>query len=505
MPTPLIRLSLSFIAGMAVANFLLPHLATLPLFLATCSATALLFFFHTPQPTSTRHRAFVPIAILTAFLISMTLFTHKHNTLAHSIPANSTHCFGILTTEPQLNPRSTALIITQTNGSKICLHVGNDYTTGQPDPRLFSLCIGDTIFANIKHLKLTANPKGGYVNYYNYLFHNGICATAYVPPHYWQYSHSTSALSPLRRLANLQHRLHTVYAAHGIKGDAASVIEAMTIGRKTDITSSTRTAYASSGASHILALSGYHVGVILFMLQIILFKQFVPLRHTWIANIPIILIMWAYTIIAGAPPSLVRATTMITIMLLCQSFTHKLLSLHSLVLTATIMLSFNPLLIANVGFQLSFVSVLSLILFFPHIHKAIHTQNVVLSYILKLVATSIICTIATVPIVAYHFGRISLLSIGTNLVVVPLTIAIIITSILWWSTIYLPDINNLLTQLLIFTTDALNSCVSAIASLPFSSLEWHPSAAGIVLTYLLYAVLYILFRNIVLQLKETQN
>lgn len=505
MPTPLIRLSLSFITGMAVANFLLPHLSTLPLFLATCSATALLFFLHTPQPTSTRHRAFVPIAILTAFLIGMTLFTHKHNTLAHSIPANSTRCIGTLASPPQAKSRSTALTITQANGSKLMLYVGNSFTSHQPDTLLASLSIGDTILATIRHLTPTANAEGEFASYRKYLFRSGIVATAYVPPHRWQVRHSASSPTIIPSSAALQHRLHTIYFDHGINGEAASVIEAMTIGRKTELDASTRSAYASSGASHVLALSGYHIGVLLAFLQCFLLARLFPIRHTWIANSLIIIVLWAFAFIAGTPPSLVRATTMCTIYLICQSLFHRSSPLHSIAITATLMLGYNPLFLFDVGFQLSFISVFAIIIILPKFEALLPQQNIIIRRLLQLIIITTICSLATAPLVAYYFGRIPLLSILTNLAITLIVSLIIITSVLWWITLCVPAINSVITLVLTFSADTLNSIVNAIASIPHSSLEWHPSAAGIVLTYLLYAVLYVLFRNIVLQIEETQN
>lgn len=490
----MIRLTIPFVVGMVVANHCISSLSITTLFIITCALTALLFFLISQPKNAPRHPRFGIVAMATAFCIGMTLFTHRHNTVSSGVPNDTTCVIGTLAEQPQSKPRSTQLIITQANGIDIMLHVGKDKYSKEKRMKdsllLSSLNVGDTIFARIKHLSPTAEASGEYGYYHKYLFNNGICATAYVPPHKWETHPCATTPSLLAKLHSLQSSLHDIYISHGIDGESAAVIEAMTIGRRTEISKDIRTNFAKSGASHVLALSGFHVSTILIILQLLFFTKFVPYDKQWIANACIIIALWLFAIIAGSSPSLIRATIMCTILLLCQSFSHKLLSLNSVIITLMLMLCYNPLNLFNVGFQLSFASVFGICAFSSDLSRLCPAKNRIANYIWQIITISFICSIITAPLVAYHFGRIPLYAIITNLAITLIVTLIIFTNALWWATLWLPSLTSCLTTILLFSANTMNAIVEWIASLPHSTLEWHPSVIGVVLSYTLIALIH---------------
>ena len=291
----------------------------------------------------------------------------------------------------------------------------------------------------------------------------------------------------LTSLHALQGTLHTIYDEHGINGEAGSIIEAMTIGKKDAINKETRTAYAHAGVSHVLALSGFHVGIIVLMLQFFLFKNYLLLRWQWVCNVLIILALWGYALITGLSPSLVRATLMFTILLLCQSFSRTSLSINSCALTFFIMLCINPFYLQHVGFQLSFISVTSISLFVPKLQSL--QMSLGLKRILQLVAITFICTLFTAPLVAHDFGCIPFLSILSNLLLIGFVYLLMWTSILWWAFLWCDPINAFLTDLLNGTASTMNTITESISSLPFATIEWQPD---ILTTCLCYVALLIL-------------
>lgn len=496
MKAPLIRLTIPFILGMAMANCFIFHLSAIPLFLISCALTGILFFF-IPQPKPLSHNPrFGILAAVTALAVGMTLYTHKHQTITQGIPADTTFCSGIICEQPQAKPRSTALTVQQANGVKVMLYVGKTSTSEEGSIDINGIHIGDTVFANIKHLSPTNKIDNEFAEYHKFLFNNGICATAYVPPHNLEVFHHQGTLPFLSKLHFLQDKLHSIYSTHGIDGESAGVIEAMTIGRKAELSKDTRANYANSGVSHVLALSGYHVATILIILQFLLFNRITPFRWTAITNILILLALWCYTIIAGASPSLIRATTMCTILLLCQTCTRQLISLNSIALTITLMLSYNPLHLFNIGFQLSFISVLGISLLSTRLFSLCPTHNRFIASIWQIISISLICSLFTAPLVAYHFGSIPLYSVLSNIAITILVFIIIATTILWWATLWIPSVTTILTSILTWTADTMNSIVESIASLPHSTLEWHPSVYGVSLCYILYILLYLLIKEL---------
>ena len=170
--------------------------------------------------------------------------------------------------------------------------------------------IGDTILASLTHF----NPTNHYENdtlktFYRYLFNKGICATAYAPYNHWTVKPRKDASDLFVSIRSLQGKLSTIYDDHGINGEAGSIVEAMTIGKKANLSKDTRTAYAHAGASHVLALSGFHVGIIVLLIQVFFFKPLLSLRWQWISNLFIIAALWLYALISGMSPSLVLTET----------------------------------------------------------------------------------------------------------------------------------------------------------------------------------------------------
>ena len=175
-------------------------------------------------------------------------------------------------------------------------------------------------------------------------------------------------LSPLSRLdrtalAALQMRqsmLHR-YEHLGFDDDRLAVAIAMTLGDKSRLTNDLREVYSISGASHVLALSGLHIGIIYALMVLVVGYR----RLGWLREVVVILGIWAYAFFTGLSPSVVRAAVMITVYSIVSLANRDRMSLNTLALTAIIMLVWNPLYLYDVGFQMSFMAVLFILLFYP--------------------------------------------------------------------------------------------------------------------------------------------
>lgn len=480
---PLFRLIIPFTLGMIGANLFIGHMNLVVLFILCCAVLAFLFFFLKTPQDNYRNNAFGIVAMGLFFLIGMTLHTLKHQSIERSIPQDTTYIQGILTEQPTKKAHSWALHLKE-GDAHIILYVKEDPLSKGS----LGLSIGDTILASPTHFNPTNICENDtFKTFYDYLFHNGICATAYAPRGKWRMKPCQQKASFLTSLHALQGTLHTIYDEHGINGDAGSIIEAMTIGKKDTINKETRTAYAHAGVSHVLALSGFHVGIIVLMLQFFLFKNYLLLRWQWVCHVLIILALWGYALITGMSPSLVRATLMFTILLLCQSFSRTSLSINSCALTFFIMLCINPFYLQHVGFQLSFISVTSISLFVPKLQS--FQMSLGLKRILQLIAITFICTLFTAPLVAHDFGCIPFLSILSNLLLIGFVYLLMWTSILWWAFLWCDPINALLTDLLNGTASTMNTITESISSLPFATIDWQPD---VLTTCFCYVALLIL-------------
>jgi len=491
---PLIRLIIPFTLGMIGANLFIVHMNIMVLFVLCCIALACSFFFIKTSETH-KDEKFGVVAMTLFFLIGMTLYTGKHHRIASSIPQDTTFCRGILTELPQEKAHSWALHLQQ-DDAHIILYVGKGTShmvsalhrgEGVGEKEL-PLSLGDTILASITHFNPTSTcPDDTFKTYYAYLFNNGICATAYAPPNRWAVKPCNSKPSLLMSFKNLQEKLHTLYDERGLKGEAGSIVEAMTIGRKVNLSSKIRTTYAHAGVSHVLALSGFHVGIIFLLIQVFFFKPMLPLRWQWVSNIFIILALWLYALITGMSPSLVRATTMFTILLLCQSLSRDILSPNSCSLAFFIMLCINPFYLYDIGFQLSFIAVAPIgVLGKRLIHLCTSSNNLIhYMWLITIIAISLISSIFTAPLVAHYFGSLTIVSIITNLVLFGFVYLLMWTSILWWLFLWCDPVNALLTDLLNWTATTMSSITDSIASVSFATIEWHPDMLETLLCYVL--------------------
>lgn len=489
----LIRLIIPFTLGMIGANLFISHMNMVVLFILCCAVLAFSFFLMKP---SIQHDAkFGIVAMVLFFLIGMMLYTGKYQRIANSIPTDTTFCRGILTERPKEKAQSWALKLEQENGTHLLLYIGKNWEVPEQDNTTFaSLQIGDTILANIRHLNATNLCEDQTFKIYNTnLFHQGICATAYTPHYQWLVRPCQTERTFLTSVKALHERLHDIYDDHGINGEAGSIIEAMTIGRKANLSSDTRNAYANAGISHILALSGFHVGIIVLMIQFFFLKNIMPFRWQWISNLLIIATLWCYALLTGMSPSLVRATTMFTILLLCQSFSRENIGINSCAFAFFFMLCINPFYLHNIGFQLSFIAVGGICLYAQRITHSCPTHNPLIRFFWSLIFITFICALFTAPLVAYYFGKFTLISLVSNLIIFPFVYLLIGASILWWVFLWCEPINNALTDLLNWTANTLNSIVERLSSLPFATIEWHPNIFTTLICYVLLLVLSYFF------------
>lgn len=483
---PLIRLIIPFTLGMIGANQFISHMDMAVLFLLSSLVLALSLLLKTS--TTYRDIKFGVVAMMLFFLIGMTRYTGKHRSIEQSIPQDTVFCQGVITEQPIEKAHSWALHLQQ-NDAHILLYIGKG---DEDSSTIVPLQIGDTILAKVSHFTPTNTcPNDTFQAFYTYLFNHGICATAYTPHSSWTVKPSHSAPDFLTSLKSLQGRLHAIYDDHGINGEAGSIVEAMTIGRKADLSSETRTAYAHAGVSHVLALSGFHVGIIVLMMQLFFFKNVLPLRWQWVSNLFIIAALWLYALITGMSPSLVRATLMFTILLLCQSFSRDAISLNSCALAFFIMLCINPFYLYDIGFQLSFIAVASISLLGKWLINLCTSSCQLVHYmwLITIIAVSIIGSIFTAPLVAHYFGSLTIISPITNLALFCFVYLLMWTSILWWLFIWCDPINTLLTDLLNWTATTMNSIVETLSSLPFATIEWQPSTFTTLLCYALLLTL----------------
>ncbi|MBO5863624.1 MAG: ComEC/Rec2 family competence protein, partial [Paludibacteraceae bacterium] len=153
-------------------------------------------------------------------------------------------------------------------------------------------------------------------------------------------------------------------------------------------------AYSLTGASHVLAVSGLHVGVVFifsnFFLGLIFIRKFKRWRY-----LPLLFVLWGYAFVTGMSPSVVRATIMFSMMIVGMMTGRKGVTYNTIAASALLMLIYNPLYITDIGFQLSYTAVFSIVLLQDKISSLLDVKNVFLKKVWDLTAVSIAAQIGT--------------------------------------------------------------------------------------------------------------
>lgn len=296
----------------------------------------------------------------------------------------------------------------------------------------------------------------------------------------------------------LRDRLQSKYGLAGINGESLAVLSALTLGDRHLIERQTRDLFAVSGVSHILALSGLHLGIIYGILQFLFTAGGFARRARTPAQIVIIAIMWAYAVMAGLPPSLVRAAIMYSIVSLAVILERKAVTLNNLYAAAFIILLFRPMLLFDIGFQLSFVSVFFILTFVRAVMPVFALKRPLLGKLWGIAAVSVCAQIGVTPLVAYYFNYFPVYFLFSNFIAVPAAFLLVVVGFTLLALSWMPAAANVLawalSRILRFLLDALN----LIGGLPAASLPVYPSLATVLLIYaaVFFVALYFKKKNL---------
>lgn len=290
----------------------------------------------------------------------------------------------------------------------------------------------------------------------------------------------------LRALLWRQHVADRLLAGDDANHEALAVLSAMALGDKSALTKELRDTYAVSGASHILALSGLHLGIIYMLLTFLTMGR----RRSWLVQVLLVLAMWTFALLTGLSTSILRAAIMITVYSLFALGGRRHASLGVLSFTALIMLLADSRSLFDVGFQLSFMSMLGILLFVPLMERFTSVKwmmsHPVARWLFGLMAVSLAAQLCTAPIVAYYFGRFPTWFLLTNLLVVPMATVILFGTLL---TLAVP----LFAGVLLWLVGCMNTMLTWVASLPLASIEGlHPSLLQVAMIYVVIAVAYVM-------------
>tara|TARA_B110001469_G_scaffold111217_1_gene113275 strand:+ start:19780 stop:21813 length:2034 start_codon:yes stop_codon:yes gene_type:complete len=202
-------------------------------------------------------------------------------------------------------------------------------------------------------------------------------------------------------------------------------IKALLLGQRQDISSDVYEAYAKAGAVHILAVSGLHIGILLLILQFILKPILYFGQGKFVRLLIILCVLWSFAVIAGLSPSVVRAVTMFSLFAIVRGLKRSSNSLNTLAVSAFILLLVRPGFCFDVGFQLSYAAVASIIIVKPILDSWWIFKNRIANWFLDLLKVSIAAQIGVLPLSLFYFHQFPGLFFVTNMVVIPCLMVIL--------------------------------------------------------------------------------
>ncbi|MFH0992243.1 MAG: DNA internalization-related competence protein ComEC/Rec2 [bacterium] len=355
--------------------------------------------------------------------------------------------------------------------------------------------VGDEIFieGELQPFPVPKNP--GDLHYGRYLTLNGVEGVVQVPESgFVRLVRSNAGNYGYRWISSLQEYLFAVIdSLH--PPDEAGFLKGIVFGYRANIPLDVKESFTNTGTIHILAVSGSNVAVVALVFYSLFGVLRIPKRILALATIGGLV---CYMLVTGSSPSVVRATLMGIVLLLGSMFERKAEIYNSIAIAALILLIVNPAALFDVGFQLSFSAVISIVYFYPFLLTLVkkipekYEEIKAIDYILKLFAVSLAAQIGTLPFTAFYFGRISIISILANLIVVPISginvmlglTTILIAPLSGWIASTYAALNTLLVKFLL-------GFVKAAASVPFAFIDIQTLSVTIVTLY--YLIVLVLF------------
>ena len=271
----------------------------------------------------------------------------------------------------------------------------------------------------------------------------------------------------------------------------AGLAEALLIGYREDLDKSLLKAYTRTGIVHIIAISGMHLGLIFALLNLLL-SPLNRIRFTRLLKpILVLILIWIFTLLTGAGASIVRAAVMFSFITFGQQINRKTSLLNSLCNSAFVLLLYDPFLLWDIGFQLSYAAVGSIAVFYQPIRSLLKPVNKILHHLWELIAVTLAAQLITTPLCIYHFHQFPNLFLAANMVAVPISTIILYGLIATASFGWMPTISSFTGKL----TDTLlkwtNKWVEWLNAFPFATTE------GIIISAMecvfLYGIIFGLF------------
>ncbi len=346
---------------------------------------------------------------------------------------------------------------------------GRGYIYFEKDTLVSRLLPGDRLLVDAEFAAPTSLDNPGGFDYARYLRRKGIGATAYVPSGRWEVMEHAERLSITALAGRCQRHFFEVFRRFGFPQENLAVLSALSFGYVDELDADLRERYSMSGIAHILAVSGLHVGIIYMVLNFLLaFFDRGKAAFPQVKAVIVLLLTWVYAFITGLAPSTFRATLMLSFVAFGRMFGRRSSIYNTLSMSAFFMLLGNPDLLYHVSFQLSYASVLSIVYLQPKMSRLFSPRHRVVRWLWGLITVSVAAQVGTVPFTLYYFQTFPNYFLLTNLIAVPLSMAILCFSAGLLLVSFVPYLSTAVAWILNLLLTLLNGSAAWVQQLPAS-------------------------------------
>mgnify|MGYP000235752334 FL=1 len=322
--------------------------------------------------------------------------------------------------------------------------------------------IGDRILIKNKFIAIKESLNPHQFNYKNYLVKQGIHQQVYTTKQELLLLDQTST-SFLGFIAAFRLKIQQSLQQYDFSEDELAIMNALLLGQRQDISKELTANYSKAGAIHILAVSGLHVGIILWMLSFVLKPLERYKKGKVIKLVLVLLFLWFFAVLAGMSASVTRAVTMFSAIAIGQFFNKRNAIEQSLIFSMFLLLLLKPLFLFDVGFQLSYLAVFGIIWVQPVFYQLWKPKYYIIDKGWQLITVSTAAQLGVLPISLFYFHQFPGLFFLSNLLIIPFLGVILGTGIIVLGLSYLTILPIFLVDIYGGIISILNRLVAFIA------------------------------------------
>ena len=335
----------------------------------------------------------------------------------------------------------------------------------------FSLHYGDLIAipAPVREVTPPLNPEE--FDYRGYLLRKGITGQVYLKDDDWldlQTNHANPIYAFSYRFRDI---LLASLQRSGLDHDEFGVAAAILLGYDDKLADEVRKNYVAAGSMHILCVSGMHVGIIYLIAGFLL--GFLN-RKKWqktLKQVLLLALIWLYALIAGLSPSILRASMMITFVIVGEMIGRRGFIINSIAASAFVLLCINPYNLFEIGFQLSYAAVIGIVVLQKPIYNLLYVKNKLLDRAWEITTVALAAQIATVPFTLFYFHQFTSYFWLSNLFMTPISFVVIVSGMVLLLVSWIPYVNVVVGYLVWGAVYVMNTLVSWVEGLPMSIVK----------------------------------